>query len=96
MSHHCHFPNCGRKTPAKLWGCRVHWYMLSAELQKLIWRTYRPGQEIDKRPSREYIEAARRVQDWIKANLAEEVQRLYAMKAKRRRWAAHRQKELRL
>lgn len=31
----------------------------------MIWRTYRPGQEIDKKPSRAYIAAAALVQIWI-------------------------------
>ncbi len=31
-------------------------------------RTFRPGQEESKTPSREYIEAARAVQDWIAEN----------------------------
>lgn len=29
------------------------------QLRKLVWQTYRPGQEIDKRPSPAYLKAAR-------------------------------------
>lgn len=39
--------------------CRPHWNMVPAELQRAVWRTYRPGQERDKRPTREYLEALR-------------------------------------
>jgi hypothetical protein len=33
--------------------------MTPKHLQKEIWRTYRRGQEIDKQPSAEYMEAQR-------------------------------------
>jgi hypothetical protein len=46
-----------------MWGCRPHWYTLPAELRARIWRTYRPGQEKDQRPSRDYVEVAREVQE---------------------------------
>lgn len=29
--------------------------MLDPRIQKLVWATYRPGQEIDKQPSSEYL-----------------------------------------
>lgn len=63
--HHCHWTGCNRKVPPALWGCREHWYMLPRELRDRIWRTFRPGQEESKTPSREYVEAARDVQAWI-------------------------------
>lgn len=63
--HHCHWPGCERKVPAAFWGCRKHWAMLPRQLQNRIWATYRPGQEITKTPSREYVEVARAVQAWI-------------------------------
>ena len=44
--------------------------MLPKFLQDLIWRHYRPGQEVDKRPSRKYIQAANAVQLWIEAQNA--------------------------
>lgn len=66
--HHCHWPGCDEDVPPATWGCRKHWYMLPKELQRRIWATYRPGQEISKTPSREYVEAARAVQDWIAEN----------------------------
>lgn len=66
--HHCHWTGCAAKVPPAMWGCRRHWYMLPIGLRNRIWRTFRPGQEQSKTPSREYVEAAREAQDWIAAN----------------------------
>ena len=65
MAHHCHWPGCQTPTSPKMWGCKVHWYALPKELRSRIWATYRPGQEVTKTPSKEYIEAAKAVQNWI-------------------------------
>lgn len=65
VAHTCHWPGCGEHVPPKLWGCRAHWYKLPKRLRDKIWATYRPGQEIDKNPSPEYLAVAREVQDWI-------------------------------
>lgn len=66
--HHCHWPGCETKVAPALWGCRKHWFMLPLSLRNKIWRTYRPGQEISKTPSAEYLAAANEVQAWIKEN----------------------------
>ena len=63
--HTCHWPGCKRAVPPKLWGCKTHWFRLPASLRNRIWATYRPGQEITKTPSAEYLAVARQVQDWI-------------------------------
>lgn len=65
MAHHCHWPNCPIEVPPKLWGCKKHWFTLPKYLRDKIWATYRPGQEISKDPSDEYIDAAVEVQEWI-------------------------------
>ncbi len=65
VHHHCHWPGCTTHVKPALWGCKYHWFLLPEQLRNEIWRTYRPGQEITKRPSAEYIAVARRVQDWI-------------------------------
>jgi len=39
--------------------CRVHWFALPKELRDAIWREYRNGQEIDKRPSLAYLAVQR-------------------------------------
>ncbi|WP_218578852.1 hypothetical protein [Vineibacter terrae] len=71
--HHCHWPGCTRQVPPAMWGCREHWYRLPKPLRDRIWRAYRPGQEADQRPSREYLEAARDVQAWIAENTTKEL-----------------------
>ncbi len=68
--HTCHWPGCTTEVRPAVWGCKRHWRALPAPLQRLIWATYRPGQEQDKRPSADYIAAARQVQDWIAQHLA--------------------------
>ena len=65
MSHTCHWPGCTKEVPPALWGCRMHWFALPKHLRDEIWRTYRPGQEITKTPTAEYIESAKVVQRWI-------------------------------
>lgn len=67
--HHCHWPNCDKPVPPAMWGCKQHWFKLPLSLRSKIWRTYRPGQEITKTPSPEYIAVAREVQDWITENV---------------------------
>lgn len=58
MSHLCHAEGCGREVPPKMHMCLDHWRMVPKAVQDLIWRHYRPGQEIDKRPTFEYIATA--------------------------------------
>lgn len=63
--HVCHWPGCEQQVPPAMWGCKAHWFALPLALRNKIWKAYRPGQEIDMRPSEAYLEAARAVQDWI-------------------------------
>lgn len=65
--HTCHWPGCEAKVPPAMWGCRAHWYALPKALRDKVWKAYRPGQEVDKSPSPDYIAVAREVQDWIEA-----------------------------
>lgn len=53
--HYCHALGCTVQVPPKLLMCLRHWHMVPRDLQKMIWRCYRPGQEIDKHPSRGYV-----------------------------------------
>ena len=66
--HFCHWPGCKKQCPPAMWGCREHWFRLPKFLRDLIWRTYKPRQEITMTPSEEYIDAAEQVQKWIKEN----------------------------
>lgn len=64
-THECHWPECGEQVPPAKWGCRYHWYCLPRDIRNEIWRAYIPGQEETINPSRQYVAAARRAQDWI-------------------------------
>ena len=57
-AHHCHAVGCSIAVPARLHMCPRHWAMVPKIVQELIWKHYRPGQEIDKRPSIDYIATA--------------------------------------
>lgn len=65
--HLCHWPGCGVAVAPAQWGCRRHWYALPKRLRTKIWRVFRPGQEVTKTPSADYVAVAREVQDWIAA-----------------------------
>lgn len=58
MSHVCHAVGCNVPTPAKLFMCWKHWYMLPRVYRHVIWHYYRPGQEIDKEPTLDYLAVA--------------------------------------
>jgi hypothetical protein len=66
--HHCHWPGCGKEVPPAMWGCYPHWMKLPKYLRDKIWAAYRPGQEKDMRPSKQYLEVAEEVQRWINSN----------------------------
>jgi len=66
--HHCHWPNCPKQCPPAMWGCYQHWMKLPKYLRDKVWDTYRPGQEVNLTPSREYLEVADEVQEWIRSN----------------------------
>lgn len=60
MPHFCHAKRCTVEVPPRLLMCLKHWRMVPRDIQRLVWRHYRPGQEIDKRPTREYLDVMRR------------------------------------
>ncbi|MDZ7893861.1 MAG: hypothetical protein U5M50_02195 [Sphingobium sp.] len=68
--HHCHWPGCEAQVPPAKWGCLKHWRMLPKHLRDEVWRTYRPGQERDMRPSAAYLSVAKRIQEWIGKQVA--------------------------
>lgn len=57
MNHLCHAANCKTKVPPKLLMCAKHWRMVPKDIQRRVWKTYRPGQERDKEPSDAYLHA---------------------------------------
>lgn len=56
--HRCHALRCTEPVPPKMLMCKTHWYMVPPALRKAVWTYYRPGQEIDKNPSEEYVKWA--------------------------------------
>jgi hypothetical protein len=68
--HHCHWPGCPTHVPPAKWGCMKHWMMLPKYLRDKVWATFRPGQETNWTPSREYVAVAKEVQIWITCHLA--------------------------
>ncbi len=64
--HSCHWPGCDKQVPPAMWGCKTHWFRLPKELRDRVWATYRPGQEKDMTPSKEYLAVADEVQQWIR------------------------------
>lgn len=59
MTHVCHADGCKVAVPPSMLMCLRHWRMVPRALQSAVWRTYRNGQEIDKRPSPAYMIARR-------------------------------------
>lgn len=59
MSHHCHAHGCNKKVPPAMFACKSHWYALRKPMRDAIWREYRNGQEIDKKPSYRYMAVQR-------------------------------------
>jgi hypothetical protein len=58
MDHPCHAVDCKTQVHPRFLMCPRHWGMVSARTKRLVWSTYRKGQEVDKRPSREYLAAS--------------------------------------
>jgi len=56
--HRCHAEGCTVPTPPRMLMCSVHWAIVPKAMQGAVWDHYRPGQEVDKRPSQEWHEAA--------------------------------------
>jgi transcriptional regulator with XRE-family HTH domain len=65
-NHHCHWPGCTAQVPPAKWGCLAHWKRLPKRLRDRIWTAYSPGQERTLSPSREYLQVADEVQQWIR------------------------------
>jgi len=55
MIHTCHAHGCKQAVPARMFVCRAHWHALPKKFQNAIWKEYRAGQEIDKKPTYRYL-----------------------------------------
>lgn len=59
MAHLCHATGCETAVPPRMFMCKKDWYRLPKAMRDAIWDAYRPGQEVTKTPSREYLRVAR-------------------------------------
>ena len=66
--HKCHCPHCNRPVLPKFFGCRSCWFSLPKPMRDSIWASYRPGQEVNKAPSPEYLRVAREAVEWLREN----------------------------
>ena len=60
MQHQCHAIKCHIIVAPKLLMCQKHWALVPPQLKSDIWKHYRKSQEVDKKPSVEYLHAMRR------------------------------------
>ncbi len=58
-THVCYAPACRSRIPNRRMFCPSHWRRLPAKLKRPILGHYREGQEIEGRPTKEYIAAVR-------------------------------------
>ena len=70
MKHTCHARGCEKAVPPKFLMCLTHWQMVSFALKQAVLVVYRPGQEIDKNPSDDYLAAARAAIETVAAKEA--------------------------
>ena len=66
--HTCHNPKCGKPCPPAMLACKPCWFKLPKTIRDKIWKYYRRGQEIDKRPSQEYMTAFAEAQTYWENN----------------------------
>lgn len=76
MSEHvCHAEGCQVQIPPELFMCNLHWWMVPRPLRQQITLSYRPGQCDDKKPSKEWVEAAQAAIAAVKEKEAERERR---------------------
>jgi len=66
MKHKCHAYDCEIEVPPKMFMCKKHWLMVPKWHQDLIWELYTKGQEIDKTPSRQYLQVTDRAKWFVR------------------------------
>ena len=67
MNHTCHATGCTTPVPPRMFMCKRHWFRLPTHMRDEVWRVYRPGQEVTKDPSPEYVATARAAIRWLEA-----------------------------
>lgn len=63
--HTCHAKHCTTEVPPATFMCRLHWGLVPAPMREAIKTLYRPGQEVDKQPSGEYLAIAKAAIDAV-------------------------------
>lgn len=63
--HICHAKECGVRVAPSMLMCAKHWRLVPFAEQRAIWRHFRPGQEKDKTPSKDYMLALRAAVDAV-------------------------------
>ena len=64
-AHRCHAEGCSTPVAPRFLMCRPHWAMVHPSIKRGIQRTYRAGQEVDKRPSAAYMVQHHRAVMWV-------------------------------
>lgn len=59
MNHHCHAYGCKVACAPAVLMCRRHWAMVPLPLRLAVIKHYRRGQCADKRPTKDWLAAAR-------------------------------------
>jgi hypothetical protein len=67
VKHACHARGCDIAVPPKMLMCLRHWRMVPRLVQARVWAAYRPGQEVRKDPSGEYMLAYNAAVDAVAA-----------------------------
>lgn len=62
--HYCHHPYCKVPVHPSLHACKRHWNELPRGLREAVWEHYRIGQEVDKKPSKNYLLAIKETEKW--------------------------------
>lgn len=57
--HRCHARGCERACKPEFLMCGRHWKMVPKRIQAKVYRHYRDGQCDDKKPSQEWMDAAK-------------------------------------
>lgn len=68
MKHTCHVPDCGVTVPRRMLMCARHWKRVPKEIQRAIWRHFKPEQCVpgsNVRPTEEWLDAAQRAVDAV-------------------------------
>lgn len=65
-THKCFADGCNTQIARTLLMCLKHWRMVPFSIRHEIWTYYRKYQEIDNKPSDEYLNAAIRAREAVK------------------------------